>query len=75
MVHQLTEYEDFSDVKRTMNALKDILFHTPLTDETKIAFIKEELSTGRYQVQSASLAAKLMEHLHQTQQEEMEEII
>ncbi len=67
--------DDFSDISNVMNDLKDKLFHMPLTDETKIQFIKEELSNGRYQVQSHSLAAKLIEHLHLTQQPEVEEIL
>ena len=74
MVHPLNECNDFSDVTSAINALKDALFHIPHTDGTKIEFIKEELSNGRYQIKSCSLATKLMEQIHLCR-EEMEEII
>lgn len=58
----------------TVQSLKEMIFHTPLTDETKIQFLKEELSAGRYQIQSQSLASKLIEHIIPSQQSELEEI-
>jgi len=54
---------DFNDVSHQMETLKKSLFNTPLTDEAKLELLKEELSTGRYEIQSQSLANKLIEHV------------
>jgi anti-sigma28 factor (negative regulator of flagellin synthesis) len=63
-----------ADSSDPIKALNNLLFNVPLTDEAKIQFIKEELSNGRYQIQSQSLAAKLMEHAHPELHVETEEI-
>ena len=41
--------------------LKAILFDTPESEQAKIQLIKEELSTGRYQMNSHHIAEKLVE--------------
>lgn len=69
-----TNQSEPTNVSNAMKALTDLLFHVPLTDETKIQFLKEELSAGRYNIQSQSLAAKLMEHNFIVRQEMAEEI-
>ena len=74
MVFPTNQLDTFSTVSNSMKALTDMLFHVPLTDETKIQFLKEELSAGRYQVESQSLAAKLIEHNYFIQQPDIEEI-
>ena len=51
----------FEDIAKQMAALKAIIFNTPETNHIKIQFIKEELSTGRYQIHSHHIAAKLLE--------------
>ena len=53
---------DFSDVSHQMETLKKSLFNTSLTYEAKLELLKEELSSGRYEIQSQSLANKLLEH-------------
>lgn len=45
-----------------LTELKKMLFEIPLSDETKIQFLKEELNAGRYEIKSCSLADKLIEH-------------
>jgi anti-sigma28 factor (negative regulator of flagellin synthesis) len=74
MVFPTNPSEASAEISSSMKALTDMLFHAPLTDETKIQFLKEELSAGRYHVQSHSLAEKLMEHVHLVQQPIAEEI-
>ncbi len=74
MVFPTNQSETSTEISSAMKALTDMLFHAPLTDETKIQFLKEELSSGRYNVQSQSLAEKLMEHVHLVQQPLAEEI-
>ncbi len=48
---------DFSD----MTKLKAIVFDTPEAELAKIQLIKEELSTGRYKINSTQIADKLLE--------------
>lgn len=58
-----TQYSpDFSDISHQMETLKKSLFNTPLTNEAKLELLKEELSSGRYEIQSQSVANKLLEH-------------
>ena len=43
--------------------LKAIIFDTPEAEHVKIQMIKEEISTGRYQINSHHIADKLMEFI------------
>ena len=52
----------FDDTAKQMAELKAIIFDTPDTNQTKIQFIKEELSADRYQIHSNHIANKLMEY-------------
>ena len=68
MVYPIKQSVDVTESINPLTALTNMLFHAPLTDETKIQFLKEELSAGRYQVKSQSLADKLIEHIHSLEQ-------
>lgn len=61
----------FEKISHMFNIFTDSLFHTPLTDEIKIQFLKEELTAGRYEIQSQSLATKLIEHIHPARKTEL----
>jgi len=54
-----------------LDTLKKMIFHAPLSNETKLQHLKKELYAGQYEVQSHSLADKIMEHLHPLEQLEM----
>lgn len=68
MLHPTEQSEHVTETIDPITALTNMLFHVPLTDNTKIQFLKEELSAGRYQIKSQSLAEKLIEHVHPLQQ-------
>lgn len=53
---------NFNDTAKQVAELKAMIFDTPETNQTKIEFIKEELSVGRYQIHSDHIVAKLMEY-------------
>ena len=53
---------NFEDTAKQMDELKAMIFSTHETNQTKIQFIKEELSAGRYQIHAHHIAAKLLEH-------------
>ena len=53
---------DFSDVAEQMATLKTAIFDTTETNHSKIELIKEELISGRYQIKSKNIAAKLLEY-------------
>lgn len=54
-----------------LDTLKKMIFHAPLSNETKLQHLKKELYAGQYQVQSHLLADKIIEHLHPFEQFEM----
>lgn len=68
MLYPTKPSEDVTGKIDPITALTNMLFHVPLTDDTKIQFLKEELSAGRYEIKSHSLAEKLIEHVHPLQQ-------
>ncbi len=49
------------DTDNQLNKLKSLIFDTPIAEHMKIQLIKEELSTGRYQINSNHIADKLLE--------------
>ena len=53
---------DFSDIEEQMATLKSALFDIAETNDTKIQFIKEELSAGRYQIYNHHVAEKLLQY-------------
>ncbi len=61
----------FDDTAKQLEALKALIFNVTETNETKIQFIKEELSEGRYQIHSNRIAEKLLEYVMQSQQAEL----
>ncbi len=68
MLYPTKQSEDVTEAINPITALTNMIFHVPLTDDTKIQFLKEELSAGRYQIRSQSLAEKFIEHVHSLQQ-------
>ncbi len=48
---------DFSELLK----LQAILFNTPVAEQAKIQMIKEELASGRYQINAANIAGRLQE--------------
>ncbi len=66
LTHQSKEV---SNLNTPASELNTIFFHLPLTDANKVQFLIEELSAGRYQVQSQTLASKLIEHVHPANQQ------
>ena len=62
---------NFDDTAKQVAELKAIIFETPETNQTKIQFIKEELSAGRYQIHSEHIVAKLMEYTELTEETEI----
>ena len=54
---------DFIEVSNQMDTLRNFLFNTPLTNETKLELLKEELANGKYEIQSQFLANKLIEQI------------
>ena len=46
-----------------LSTLKTLIFDTPEAIQTKIQFIKEEIASNRYEVNSQHIAAKLVEHV------------
>lgn len=73
MVSQQSLQSELVDdvVSPNLEALKKMIFHTPLSNTTKLEQLKNELYAGQYQVQSHLLAAKLIEHLHPFEELEM----
>ena len=65
MLDQLNESTNFLDQldPSDMIKLKTIIFDTPEAEHVKIQMIKEEISTGRYQINSHHIADKLMEFI------------
>ncbi len=45
-----------------MAKLKAIIFDTPEAEHAKLQLIKEEISVGRYQINSKHIAEKLVEY-------------
>lgn len=58
---QLLDSLNFDDTTEQMQALKALIFNSNEIRNTKIAFIKEALSTDRYEIHSENIASKLME--------------
>ena len=52
----------FSDVATQMAELKAIIFNTPESEHAKLQLIKDELLSGRYQINSKHVADKLLEY-------------
>lgn len=72
MIKTSTEGNFTSQVQ--MNALKQAIFNTPLTDEFKIQLLREELSSGQYRIQNHNIVDKLMEHIYSLGEVELAEI-
>ena len=51
--------------------LKAIIFDTPEAEHAKIQLIKEEISAGRYQINSCHMADKLLEFVPVIEEVEM----
>ena len=51
-----------------INELKKLIFNTPLAEtlinEEKLQILKDKLTAGELQIQSQSLASKLIEHIY-----------
>jgi flagellar biosynthesis anti-sigma factor FlgM len=46
---------------KQMESLKELIFNSPDTRHAKIDFIKNEIDTGRYQIEPENIATKIME--------------
>lgn len=57
-IHRL----NLTDTTQQIEALKAIIFNSSDTNQTKIDFVKEELSANRYQINSDHIAEKLTEY-------------
>ena len=51
---------NFDDTTQQIEALKDLIFNAKDSNHTKIQFIKEALSAGRYEIHNDHIATKLM---------------
>ncbi|KTC65797.1 flagellar biosynthesis anti-sigma factor FlgM (plasmid) [Legionella adelaidensis] len=60
---QLIASLSFEDSNKQLQALKEMIFNEPLINDSKIQFIKEELATDRYEVNSYRIAVRLMEDI------------
>ena len=49
------------DTAAQLAKLKEIIFNSPEAEHAKIDFIREELSTGRYRINSKLIADKMLE--------------
>lgn len=74
MVFPMNQTEQSNDINPSVKALTEMLFNTPLSNDTKIQFLREELLAGRYNIESQSLAKKLIEHHHPEPLQVVEEI-
>lgn len=57
----LLEQFDFSEVSHQLIALKESIFHAIASHEAKVAWLKQELLAGRYEIQSQHVAQKLLD--------------
>lgn len=63
MLNQAVHHSiDSHELACSIAALKAIIFDTAEANQAKIEFIKEELSAGRYQINTAHIASKLLEY-------------
>ena len=64
MIKQLNESTHFTAVLELseMAKLKTIIFDTPEAEHAKLQLIKEEISAGRYHINSNHIAEKLVEY-------------
>ena len=49
----------FSDTSKQMAALKEFILNAPDVNKARVEFFKEELASGRYQITSEQIAAKM----------------
>lgn len=47
---------------KELEALKEAIFNCPDINQAKINFIKEEITSGRYEIEPNHIARKLTEH-------------
>ena len=62
---------DTHTIACSIAALKAIIFDMPAANQAKIEFIKEELSAGRYQINTTHIASKLLEYAPVREETEM----
>jgi negative regulator of flagellin synthesis FlgM len=62
---------NFEDTAQQLEALKAHIFNASESNQAKLAFIKEELSAGRYEMNSERIALKLLEHTLATEELEL----
>lgn len=60
---KLLKQLDFSDVKQQIDELKQWLEETTTTDESKIHFLKQEITTNKYVINNNSIANKMLEEI------------
>jgi negative regulator of flagellin synthesis FlgM len=62
---------NLQDAVKLVETLKTLLFNAPDVDQTKINFFKNELLTGKYEIDSHHIAHQLLEHVQIVAQPEM----
>lgn len=61
----------FNDISKQMDALKTIIFNATESNQSKLQFIQEELSTNRYEIDCEYIASKLLEYAQMNEEAEM----
>lgn len=59
---ELLDNLNFTDSAKQLEALKALIFSAPEDNQKKIEFLKEEISAGRYEINSQRIAAKFIEY-------------
>lgn len=62
--YELWSSLNFKESSRQLDELKSLIFNSPDFNEGKIESLKEEIANGRYEVQSKTIAKKLVEFQH-----------
>ena len=68
---ELLDSLSFKSTAKHIEALKQAIFDAPNTNQAKIDFIKNEITSGRYVINSDQIANKLMEDKQLIEQPEI----
>lgn len=68
----LLDHLNFEDTAKAIDALKALIFDVPDISHAKIEFFKEEIASGRYEMDCTTIAEKMLAyHDIQAEQESM----
>ncbi len=59
---ELLSHLDFADTAKKIQALEELIYSEPEINHAKIEFLKEEISTGRYEINDLKIAKRLAEY-------------